>query len=114
MFLVMNIENEMAEQVELAGISQIIMRGRVYCEGQPLLIQSKRPRRRLRTTRCDAVMPIEINGSNKTVILNNRLLHKEENEALARINGFDDFNTLLEYCRNHGGLPLEGQLVRWL
>lgn len=69
--------------------------------------------RKLRSTRCDDVLPIFID-SNKSVILGNKLLTDQEKHDLALDDGFKDFAGLFDFFRSTCGLPLAGQLIKWL
>jgi hypothetical protein len=69
--------------------------------------------RRLRSTRCDRETYIHI-GSDKTVLLGNRFLDDGEKHELAVNDGFSDFKEFLQFFRETGGLPVEGQLIEWL
>lgn len=108
---------ELVEPIELNRVSQMVVRGKHYCDGDLLYIYDNifsGNRRRLRSTHCEGALDIEMVGGNKTVILNNRLLDKDERETLAGYCGFENFEALLSCYENNGGLPLIGQLVRWL
>lgn len=95
---------------------QLIIRNRDDRRLKPgafIRLHRRAQRRPLMRAQCDVVQDIHINDSNKTVILDNRLLDRAERHQLALNDGFNDFGELIRFYKNNGGLPLDGQLVRW-
>ncbi|MDH5612249.1 MAG: hypothetical protein OEY66_07325 [Gammaproteobacteria bacterium] len=113
----MNIRDEAADSVERAEIFAAICGGDCYRVNDVLYLYKgvfTKSARRIRNTHCDEVKSIHINGSNKAVILDNRLLTVDEKEKLALDTGFKNFEALLSFFKDKKRLPLDGQLVRWL
>ena len=111
------VATELVEPVECGRVKQMVVRGDCYRVGDVIFIHAdlfSESRRKLRSTRCDWAQAIEVCGSNRTVILNNRLLLDDEKEDLAKHCGFKNFTAFIDCYRSNGGLPLKGQLVRWL
>lgn len=113
------IKPRFANMVVMGRIKQIISRQEhKFNQDEKLFIFSwgegaRSAVRRLRSTKCDVVKPVFIDVNN-TVLYENRFLSEKEKQAMAKDNGFDNFKALLLYFRNNGGLPVSGQLVKWL
>lgn len=102
--------------LEFGRRKQLIVRDRGrrrLKQGAFIRLYRRARRRPLLRAQCDEVMDIHVNGSNKTVILNNRLLDRSECHQLALGDGFNDFSEFILFYKTNGGLPLDGQLLRW-
>ena len=67
----------------------------------------------LRNTRCDEARYVFF-SSNRTVILDDRVLDRPAANALVKELGFYDFETFFVMFKRQNKLPFEGQFVRWL
>jgi hypothetical protein len=101
------------EPVDLGIQKQSIRRGHHINVDDRLFLRSALTNSLLRSTHCDEVQDIHIN-SNTAVILNNQLLSDEDKHQLAIDEGFNNFKDMLQHFRDTGGLPVEGQLIKWL
>jgi len=113
------------KEQQVAGVEGAKVKQAIYCKrkrahtfeiGEKLYLypdKSIASRKRLRSTRCDDVYPIFID-SNKSVILGSKVLTDKEKHELALAEGYDSFQALFNYFNNTSGLPMAGQLIRWL
>ena len=112
------IKGRLVEPIEAGKVKQQIRRKRCYSIelGDRLYIYTDnrvRKRRRLRETQCDDVLSIFID-TNQSVIVDDNVLGVKDKHQLALDSGFNGFMALFEYFKKTGGLPLSGQLIKWL
>ena len=69
--------------------------------------------RRLRNAIADEVIRIHITSS-QVIILGNEVLSWDDANKLAKEDGFESHPEMIEFFKANGGLPLEGQLIKWL
>ena len=67
----------------------------------------------IRHTRCDESHYIYI-GSNRTIIIDDRLLTWAAANEFAKDLGFTSYADFFEQFKQENKLPFEGQVVRWL
>ncbi len=109
----LNISPQSSLLVEQGLLKQSIFRGHVYDIKPGKVLYLFCSDRRLRSTQCDFSVDIFI-GSNKTVLLGNRLLADDEKHQFALDNNFICFKDMLNFYHERGGLPVDGELIRWL
>lgn len=112
------IKERSVKAVVAGSVKQVIRRRRRLSVqlGDRLYIYTDnkvRPRRRLRETKCDDVLPVFID-SNRSVIVGNDVLDEKEKHDLALASGFDCFSDMFNYFYKTGGFPMDGQLIKWL
>ena len=111
-----NFDLRFAGSIEAGIKKQTIRRGRKVCVGDVLyLVEDKGTTscRRLRTTHCVMIHDIYI-STNSAILLDNVVLSRAAAEQLAIGDGFDSLKDMMRFLKSAGGLPLDGQLVRWM
>ena len=112
------IKGRLVAAIEAGKVKQQIRRKRCRSieTGDRLYIYTDnrvRERRRLRETRCDDVLSVFID-TNQSVIIDDNVLGVNDKHKFALDNGFNGFVELFEYIKKTGGLPMTGQIVKWL
>ena len=114
----LNFKDVFADDVEFSRKRQTIRRKRrrPIREGDRLyLFTGMRTSRcrRLRNAIADDVVDIHINSVG-VIILGNEVLNWDDANKLAIDDGFENYAAFIDFFKANGGLPLEGQLIKWL
>ena len=67
----------------------------------------------IRTTKIVSIKKVFVD-TNKTILLDNKLLNRSNAEAYVKVHGFNTVDAFIDDLRATQGLPLSGTVIEWL